>query len=232
VSDAPEFKAPDIELPAQRQPERPGRSRRGGNRRRRSNGRRRSGDAAKSTARSAPAPKGGNEAGRALGESLQAAVLRHTTAAVLSRGRGYAKRRRVSELRIGAGRVRARVQGSGDRRYHVELITPQQPAPAVVHKIRWSCDCPYAAEHRRGTCKHVVAVALVTAERLANDEGTLRRWLGQPSGNAAEAEPAELDELAARMLDAFTAEPVSVDEVVDRALAIAPPPFEVVRSGR
>jgi hypothetical protein len=236
MSDVPEFKAPDIELPEQRHPDRAGRSRRGGGSRRRgrANARgRRSGEAPKAKRRSSETPhaQGGSEAGRVLGESLQAAVLRHTTAAVLSRGRGYAKRRRVSELRIGAGRVRGRVLGSGDRRYHVELITPQ-PAPAVVNKVRWSCDCPYAAEHRRGTCKHVVAVALVTAERLAGDESSLRRWLGQPSGNAAEAEPAELDALAAKMLAAFTAEPVSVDEVVDRALAIAPPPFELVRPAR
>jgi hypothetical protein len=236
VSDIPEFKPPAIDFPSERQPERPGQQpRKGGNRRRgrsSSRGGRRSPDKSKAKRQAADPSQGGSDAGRALGESLQAAVLRHTTQAVLSRGRGYAKRKRVSDLRIGAGRVRARVLGSGERRYHVELITPQQPAPAVVHKIRWSCDCPYAAEHRRGTCKHVVAVALVTAERLAHDESTLRRWLGQPSSNAAEAEPAELDALATRMLAAFTAEPVSVDAAVRRALEIAPPPFDVAQPAR
>ena len=165
-----------------------------------------------------------------LADSLQAAVLRHTSAAVLSRGRGYAKRNRVSELRISAGKVRARVQGSEDQRYRVELSVPQRPAPAIVTKIRWSCDCPYAAEHRRGTCKHVVAVSLVVTKRLERTESMRRRWLGQPAANAAEAEPAEFDALAERLLEAFTAEPVSVEAVLNRALAIAPPPFEVPAS--
>lgn len=173
---------------------------------------------------SGPAPA---EPALTLADSLQAAVLRHTSAAVLSRGRGYAKRNRVSEVRISAGKVRARVLGSEDQRYRVELSVPQRPAPAIVTKIRWGCDCPYAAEHRRGTCKHVVAVALVVAKRLERTESMRRRWLGQPAANAAEAEPAEFDALAERLLEAFTAEPVSVDAVLDRALSIAPPPFEV-----
>jgi hypothetical protein len=108
----------------------------------------------------------------------------------------------------------------------VELTSPQRPAPAVVTKIRWTCDCPYASEHRRGTCKHVVAVAIVAAKRLERPDA-LARWLGQPAVNAAEAEPAEFDALADRMLAAFTAEPVDVDTVLDRAYTIAPPPFEV-----
>jgi uncharacterized Zn finger protein len=170
---------------------------------------------------------GVDDAGRALSDSLRESVLRHTTAAVLGRGRGYAKRNRVSGLRVGAGKVRARVQGSGAQRYHVELSTPSQPPPEVVRRIRWSCNCPYAAEHRRGTCKHVVAVALVAAERLARTESLRRRWLGEPSGNAAEAEPAELDTLADRLLAAFTAEPMTVDDVLARAMSIAPAPFDI-----
>jgi hypothetical protein len=168
-----------------------------------------------------------DDADRALSDSLREAVLRHTTAAVLGRGRGYAKRNRVSGLRVGAGKVRARVQGSGAQRYQVELATPSQPPSEVVRRIRWSCNCPYAAEHRRGTCKHVVAVALVAADRLARTESLRRRWLGEPSGNAAEAEPAELDALANRLATAFAAEPVSIDEVLTRAMTIAPAPFEV-----
>lgn len=178
-------------------------------------------------ARRAPQEAEVDDAGRGLAESLREAVLRHTTAAVLGRGRGYAKRNRVSGLRVGAGRIRARVQGSGAQRYHVELSTPTQPPPEVVRRIRWSCNCPYAAEHRRGTCKHVVAVALVASERLARTESLRRRWLGEPSGNAAEAEPAELDALAERLLAAFTAEPLSVDDVLARSMSIAPAPFEL-----
>ncbi|MBV8951964.1 MAG: hypothetical protein JOZ99_13890 [Actinobacteria bacterium] len=168
-----------------------------------------------------------DDAGRALADSLREAVLRHTTAAVLGRGKGYAKRNRVSALRVGAGRVRARVQGTGAQRYQVELATPGQTPPEVVRRLRWSCNCPYAAEHRRGTCKHVVAVALVAAERLARTESLRRRWLGEPSSNAAEAEPAELDALAERLLAAFTLAPASVDDVLARAMSIAPAPFEV-----
>jgi hypothetical protein len=164
---------------------------------------------------------------RALSESLRDSVLRHTTTAVLGRGKGYAKRNRVSGVRIGAGRIRARVQGSGAQRYQVELQAPNQPPPEVVRRIRWSCNCPYAAEHRRGTCKHVVAVTLVAADRLARTESLRRRWLGEPSGNAAEAEPAELDALADRLLASFTAQPVTVDQVLQRAVTIAPAPFEL-----
>ena len=72
-------------------------------------------------------------------------------------------------------------------------------------KIRWSCDCPYAAEHRRGTCKHVVALALVASKRIEKNDSMYLRWLGQPAANAAEAAPAEFDALAERMLAAFTA---------------------------
>jgi hypothetical protein len=107
-----------------------------------------------------------SEASRVLSESLQAAVIGHTSGAVLARGRGYVKRNRVTELRVSAGRIRARVLGSDGERYRVELNAPQTPAPPMVTKIRWSCDCLYAAEHRRGTCKHVVAVALVAARRF------------------------------------------------------------------
>ena len=208
----------------------------GAPKRRRSRRRSRSGRGrANENAQNQPDKPAGGAAGGAnatepaltLADSLQAAVLRHTSAAVLSRGRGYAKRNRVSELRISAGKVRARVHGSEDQRYRVELSVPQRPAPAIVTKIRWSCDCPYAAEHRRGTCKHVVAVALVVSKRLERTESMRRRWLGQPAANAAEAEPAEFDALAERLLEAFTAEPVSVEAVLNRALAIAPPPFEV-----
>lgn len=198
--------------------------------RRRRRGRRRPRAAATETAAAQPEPErvpAADDPARVLADSLQAAVLRHTTAAVLGRGRGYAKRNRVTELRVSAGRVRARVLGSDRARYRVELVAPQRPAPAVVSKIRWACDCPYAAEHRRGTCKHVVAVALVAAKRLERTEAMRRRWLGQPAANAPEAEPAEFDALAERLLAAFSAPPLSIDEVLDRALAIAPPPFDV-----
>jgi hypothetical protein len=205
------------------------------NRRRR--GRRRSRSGAKDPARTPEAaPEAQNplddgplasEGARKLAESLQEAVLRHTATAVLGRGQGYAKRNRVAEMRVSAGRVRARVRGSGKERYRVELTVPQRPAPAVVTKIRWSCDCPYAAEHRRGTCKHVVAVALVAAKRIERNDSMFQRWLGQPTANAAEAAPAELDALAERMLAAFTAQPMSVEEVLTRAIAIAPPPFDI-----
>jgi hypothetical protein len=168
-----------------------------------------------------------SEGAQRLAQSLQEAVLRHTSAAVLGRGTGYAKRNRVSELRVSAGRIRGRVRGSGDQRYRVELTVPQRPAPEQVTKIRWSCDCPYAAEHRRGTCKHVVALALVAAKRIERTEAMHLRWLGQPAANAAEAAPAEVDALAERLLAAFTAQPMSVDEVLVRAVAIAPPPFDI-----
>jgi hypothetical protein len=168
-----------------------------------------------------------SEGARALSESLRAAVLRHTSAAVLGRGTGYAKRNRVAELRVSAGRIRARVRGSGEQRYRVELAVPQRPAPPIVTKIRWSCDCPYAAEHRRGTCKHVVALALVAGKRIEKTESMYLRWLGQPAANAAEAAPAEFDALAERLLAAFSAQPVSVEDVLTHAITVAPPPFDV-----
>ena len=172
-------------------------------------------------------PPTASEGAQRLAQSLQEAVLRHTSAAVLGRGTGYAKRNRVSELRVSAGRIRGRVRGSGDQRYRVELTVPQRPAPAQITKVRWSCDCPYAAEHRRGTCKHVVALALVAAKRIERTEAMHLRWLGQPAANAAEAAPAEVDALAERLLAAFTAQPMSVDEVLVRAVTIAPPPFDI-----
>jgi uncharacterized Zn finger protein len=168
-----------------------------------------------------------NEDARVLAESLRAAVLRHTSAAVLGRGTGYAKRNRVAELRISGGRARARVRGSGSQRYRVEVAVPQKPSPRVVTKVRWSCDCPYAAEHRRGTCKHVVALTLVAAKRIEKNEAMYLRWMGQPAANAAEASPAEFDALAERLLDAFSAQPASLEHVLDRAMSVAPPPFEV-----
>ncbi len=201
--------------------------------RRRSRRRSRSGEAKGNAPAKAPVPgradepPAASEGAQRLADSLQEAVLRHTSAAVLGRGTGYAKRNRVSELRVSAGRIRARVRGSGDQRYRVELTVPQRPAPAVVTKIRWSCDCPYAAEHRRGTCKHVVALALVAAKRIERTDAMHLRWLGQPAANAAEAAPAEVDALAERLLAAFTAQPVSVNDVLVRAIAIAPPPFDV-----
>jgi hypothetical protein len=168
-----------------------------------------------------------SEGAHVLAQSLQESVLRHTSAAVLSRGTGYAKRNRVSELRVSAGRVRGRVRGSGDQRYRVELTVPQRPAPEKVTKVRWSCDCPYAAEHRRGTCKHVVALVLVAGKRIEKTEAMHLRWLGQPAANAAEAAPAEIDALQERLLAAFTAQPASVHEVMVRSLGISPPPFDV-----
>lgn len=168
-----------------------------------------------------------HEEAHVLAESLRAAVLRHTSAAVLGRGTGYAKRNRVAELRISGGRARARVRGSGTQRYQVEITVPQRPSPPLVTKVRWSCDCPYAAEHRRGTCKHVVALALVAAKRIEKNEAMYLRWMGQPAANAAEAAPAEFDALAERLLAAFTAQPASVEHVLDHAMTVAPPPFEV-----
>lgn len=167
------------------------------------------------------------EASRALSESLQAAVFGHTSGAVLARGRGYVKRNRVTELRVSAGRIRARVLGSDGERYRVELTAPQTPAPPVITKIRWNCDCLYAAEHRRGTCKHVVAVALVAARRFERADALRRRWMGGAAAEAPEAEPEEFTALAERLLAAFTAPPVSAEDVLVRAIAIAPPPFSV-----
>lgn len=198
--------------------------------RRRSRRRSRSKKRAATTDQSAPSTDeapAASEGAQLLASSLQEAVLRHTSSAVLGRGTGYAKRNRVSELRVSAGRVRGRVRGSGEQRYRVELTVPQRPAPARVTKIRWSCDCPYAAEHRRGTCKHVVALALVAAKRIARTEAMHLRWLGQPAANAAEAAPAEIEALAERMLAAFTAPPVSVDEMLVRSVSISPPPFDL-----
>lgn len=193
-----------------------------GRRRRRSRRRRKSGGQAnQQQQQQQPAPRS------VLGESLQAAVLRHTTGPVLSRGRGYVARKRVTELRVSPGRVRGRVLGSENQRYRVEIAAPQRPAPEQVTKIRWSCDCPYAAEHRRGTCKHVVALVLVASKRLDRTPALRQRWLGQPAANTAAADPAELDALAERLLAAFTATPVSIDEVMERVTRIAPPPFEV-----
>ena len=53
------------------------------------------------------------------------------------------------------------------------------------------------------------------------------RWLGQPTANAAEAAPAEIDALAERLLAVFTTQPVSVGDVLVRAVTISPPPFDV-----
>jgi uncharacterized Zn finger protein len=200
--------------------------------RRRRRRRRSRGDAAnRANEQSGATPSGDDavvhEGAKAMAESLKAAVLRHTSAAVLGRGTGYAKRNRVAELRVSAGRVRARVRGSGSQRYRVELAVPQRPAPPIVTKVRWSCDCPYAAEHRRGTCKHVVALALVASKRIEKNDSMYLRWLGQPAANAAEAAPAEFDALAERMLAAFTAQPIEIDAVLDHAMTVAPPPFDV-----
>jgi len=196
--------------------------------RRRRRRRSRGGEAKKPQQPGAPGDGGAvHEEARVLAESLRAAVLRHTSAAVLGRGTGYAKRNRVAELRISGGRARARVRGSGTQRYRVEITVPQRPATPVVTKVRWSCDCPYAAEHRRGTCKHVVALALVAAKRIEKNEAMYMRWMGQPAANAAEAAPAEFDALAERLLASFTAEPASVAHVLDHAMTVAPPPFEV-----
>jgi hypothetical protein len=53
------------------------------------------------------------------------------------------------------------------------------------------------------------------------------RWMGQPAANAAEASPAEFDALAERLLTAFSSQPAGVDAVLDHAMTVAPPPFEV-----
>jgi hypothetical protein len=223
VSDAENVIAPEPGNEADGAATAPAAKRRRRRRRSRGEGKKR---AAQSPANAAQ-PDGVHQGARALAESLKAAVLRHTSAAVLGRGTGYAKRNRVAELRISGGRVRARVRGSGAQRYRVEITVPQRPAPPVVTKVRWSCDCPYAAEHRRGTCKHVVALALVAAKRIEKNEAMYLRWMGQPAANAAEASPAEFDALAERLLDAFGAQPVGVNHVLDRAMSVAPPPFEV-----
>jgi hypothetical protein len=204
-----------------------GTPRRRRSRRRSRSGKKRTADATASEPKAVDEPPAASEGAKRLADSLREAVLRHTSAAVLGRGTGYAKRNRVSELRVSAGRIRGRVRGSGDQRYRVELTVPQRPAPAQITKIRWSCDCPYAAEHRRGTCKHVVALALVAAKRIERTEAMHLRWLGQPAANAAEAQPAEIDALAERLLAAFTAQPVDVGDVLVRAVTISPPPFDI-----
>lgn len=196
--------------------------------RRRRRGRRRRGKGGASPQAAPPAANGSPPPARSvLGESLQAAVLHHTTGPVLQRGRGYVARKRVSDIRVGPGRIRGRVLGSGHERYRVEITAPQRPAPELVTKVRWACDCPYAAEHRRGTCKHVVALVLVASRRLDRVPALRQRWLGQPAANAAAADPAELDALAERLLAAFGRTPVGVDEVMEHVMDVAPPPFEV-----
>jgi hypothetical protein len=51
--------------------------------------------------------------------------------------------------------------------------------------------------------------------------------MGGAAAEAPEAEPAEFTALAERLLAAFTAPPVSAEDVLTRAIAIAPPPFSI-----
>jgi hypothetical protein len=165
-----------------------------------------------------------------LGGSMRAVVLRHTSDPVLARARGYVRQRRVSGLRVRGGVVRARVRGSSRQQYRVELSAPGPPVPMLVKKLRWSCNCPYAAEHRRTTCKHVVAVALVASERLERSEELAAQWLGHVGDESLAASPAAFDALADRLLATFSAPPASAVDALRRADAIAAAPFEVEHS--
>ena len=74
----------------------------------------------------------------------------------LLRGRGYAERGRVDQLRcvdaLGLHWA-ARVQGSGSARYQCEVLVSEQGARA---RLRSVCTCPLGSQ-----CKHVAAVLLV-----------------------------------------------------------------------
>ncbi len=159
-----------------------------------------------------------------LAGSLRAAILRHTTALVLSRARGYVRQHRVNELRITTGRIRARVRGAGRQHYRVDIRVPGHAGVEHVGKVRWSCNCIYAVEHRHSTCKHVVAVTLIAADRLEGSPTAVRRWLGHDVDDEA-VSPARFDGLAERLLATFSTSPATVDDALARASALAPAPF-------
>jgi uncharacterized Zn finger protein len=86
--------------------------------------------------------------------------------------------------------------------------------------VRRSCTCPDA--DFAGTCKHVVALAYVLADRVDRDPGLLLRWRGC---TLAHAEPSE----APRGAPAATADPWAGGELPEITPARALPTAIVLK---
>src|SRR3954447_16095205 len=135
----------------------------------------------------------------------------------LSRGRSYARQGAVIDMLIGAGSLRASVQGSRSAPY--DVLVRVRPADgdsmaALVPSARdlsFECSCPDWDD----PCKHSIAVMIRFAELVSEDPSTLRRWRGldlSPSERAVvgsrrlSVEPADVEALRG-----FLGAPIEVD---------------------
>jgi hypothetical protein len=132
-------------------------------------------------------PKPGKVTHPAALDILHAAEV-ETSAAILGRGRTYARAGQVLGLEADDQGFSARIQGSARRPYTVRL------AKVVISgsdRIDATCTCPYGCDY--GWCKHAAALAYVAAFLVDTQPATRAVWVGeQPTQELAELEASDI----------------------------------------
>jgi hypothetical protein len=111
-------------------------------------------------------------------EAVRLVVLAEgrTTPGIGSRGRTYARKGQVVEVRVDDGSASAAIQGSDAEPYSV----------ALTHEgdtIEAQCSCPYGCDGIEW-CKHAAALAYVTAELIDTDPRIAAAWSGDEARGA------------------------------------------------
>lgn len=118
-------------------------------------------------------PKPGKVTHPAALDILHAAEV-ETSAAILGRGRTYARAGQVLGLEADDQGFSARIQGSVRTPYRVRL------AKVVISgsdRIDATCTCPYGCDY--GWCKHAAALAYVAAFLVDTQPATRAVWAGE-----------------------------------------------------
>jgi hypothetical protein len=125
-----------------------------------------------------------------------------TTPGIGSRGRTYARKGQVVEVRVVAGTASAAIQGSDAEPYSVALTHEDGTVEA-------QCSCPYGCDAVEW-CKHAAALAYVVAHLVDTDPGLGAAWSGAAPasggpGASGDASPADAGEPAPGVAGASSA---------------------------
>jgi hypothetical protein len=119
--------------------------------------------------------------GALLGTRLSVLAAECADPERFGRGRAYFREGCVLDVEIAPGVVSAQVQGAAAVPYEVALLWRVGGVRPGTVPTRNELVCTCSCADLQSVCKHVVAVLLAAADRVAIDPGLLDHWRGDPS---------------------------------------------------
>lgn len=119
--------------------------------------------------------------GALLGTRLSVLAAECADPERFGRGRAYFREEAVLDVEIVPGVVSAQVQGAAAVPYEVALLWRVGGVRPGAVPTRNELVCTCSCADLQPVCKHVVAVLLAAADRVAVDPGLLDLWRGDPT---------------------------------------------------